>query len=135
MAVVSSEEQEITSYGGIEMRMIISDFKVKIKDEMNMNKYPANLYRDDEVKITVNNFINEQRTKNLLRILKSSAADPFEALKKEASFREANSVSFSSDLTLKAISGNDNSEDLFTDYDFVGKSPLSKTMTMSEIFV
>ena len=75
LALVSTDE-EFNSYGGIEMRMVITDFKVKIKDEVNMNKYPASLYRDDEVKITLSKFINEQRTKNLLKVLKSSAGDP-----------------------------------------------------------
>ncbi len=52
LAVANSTE-EFTSYSGIEMKMIIQDFKVKINDESKLSKYPANLYRDDEAKMTI----------------------------------------------------------------------------------
>lgn len=35
-----------TSYCGIEMKLIIKDFKVKVEDKVHLNKYPSNLYRD-----------------------------------------------------------------------------------------
>ena len=60
LALVNSAE-EFTSYGGIEMRMIIQDFKVKINDESKLSKYPANLFRDDDVKMSIQNFIREKR--------------------------------------------------------------------------
>jgi hypothetical protein len=40
------------------MRIIIQDFKVKL-DEAKMSKYPANLYRDDEVKMQILNFVRD----------------------------------------------------------------------------
>jgi hypothetical protein len=42
--------QEATSYNGLEMRLIIHDFKVKEGEHVNMIRVPANLYRDDDVK-------------------------------------------------------------------------------------
>lgn len=55
--VSTNSAEEFTSYNGIEMRMIIHDFKVQLNNEVKMNKYPANLYRDDEVKTLLNAFI------------------------------------------------------------------------------
>ena len=60
MAVTNSAE-EFTSYAGIEMRMIVQDFKVKINDESKLSKYPANLYRDDEAKMIIQSFVRAQR--------------------------------------------------------------------------
>ena len=60
MALTNSAE-EFTSYGGIEMRIIIHDFKVKLEDQVKMSKYPANLYRDDDVKTHMLSFIAQQR--------------------------------------------------------------------------
>jgi len=60
LAVTNSAE-EFTSYAGIEMRMIVQDFKVKINDESKLSKYPANLYRDDEAKMIIQSFVRAQR--------------------------------------------------------------------------
>ncbi len=75
LAVTNSAE-EFTSYGGLEMRMIVHDFKVKINDEIKMSKYPANLYRDDEVKMIIQQYVREQRVSALKEALKNEA-DPF----------------------------------------------------------
>jgi hypothetical protein len=48
--VSANSAEDFTSYGGIEMKMIIHDFSVKTNDQLRMSRYPANLYRDDEVK-------------------------------------------------------------------------------------
>ena len=56
LATTNSAE-EYTSYGGIEMRMIVHDFKVRLGEHINMSKYPANLYRDDDVKTHILHFI------------------------------------------------------------------------------
>ena len=58
LALTNSAE-EYTSYGGIEMKLIIHDFKVKIEDQLKMSKHPANLYRDDDVKAYLHSFINQ----------------------------------------------------------------------------
>ena len=42
-----------TSYAGLEMRVIVHEFKVKIEDKVSLNHYPTNLYRDDEVKTVI----------------------------------------------------------------------------------
>jgi co-chaperonin GroES (HSP10) len=57
-AQVNSAEV-FTSYGGIEMKLIVHDFKVKIGDKVQMNHYPTNLYRDDEAKNYITSFISD----------------------------------------------------------------------------
>ena len=54
--------------------MIVQDFKVKVNDESKLSKYPANLYRDDEVKMTIQNFVRTQRIIALNDVLKKSAS-------------------------------------------------------------
>ena len=73
LALTNSAE-EFTSYAGIEMKMIVQDFKVKVNDESKLSKYPANLYRDDEVKMTLQNFVRTQRIIALNDVLKKSAS-------------------------------------------------------------
>ena len=69
---LANSAEEFTSYAGIEMKMIIQDFKVKVNDESKLSKYPANLYRDDEVKLTIQNFVRTQRLASLNDVLKKS---------------------------------------------------------------
>jgi hypothetical protein len=52
-----SSSDDFTSYGGLEMRFIIHAFKLMADQEVKMNRFPANLYRDDEVKATIAGFI------------------------------------------------------------------------------
>lgn len=39
-----------TSYGGIEIRLIVSNFKIVQGPQVALSRYPVNLYRDDEMK-------------------------------------------------------------------------------------
>ena len=71
---LTNSAEEFTSYAGIEMKMIVQDFKVKVNDESKLSKYPANLYRDDEVKMTLQNFVRTQRIIALNDVLKKSAS-------------------------------------------------------------
>ena len=60
--IVTATAEDFTNYLGLEMKFIIHDFKVKLGDQLKMSKYPANLYRDDEVKTMLSSFLNDQRT-------------------------------------------------------------------------
>jgi uncharacterized protein (UPF0216 family) len=44
-----------TSYGGIEVRLIVKGFKHHMheRDNINLTRYPLNLYRDDEIKTLI----------------------------------------------------------------------------------
>lgn len=47
-----------TSYGGIEMKMIIHQMDIKKDFKVELKKYPTNLYRDDKMKTAIQNFMN-----------------------------------------------------------------------------
>ncbi len=64
--VTTNSAEEFTSYGGVEMRLIIHDFKVKLGEHIKMSKYPANLYRDDDIKAYMLHFIEKQRLEKLV---------------------------------------------------------------------
>lgn len=47
-----------TSYAGIEVRLIVKNFKPSLqeKDKVTLTRYPINLYRDDEMKTLIQNY-------------------------------------------------------------------------------
>lgn len=45
-----------TSYANLEVRLIVTSFKPNLQEKLNPNRYPTNLYRDDEVKTTIQHF-------------------------------------------------------------------------------
>ena len=45
-----------TSYAGVEVRLIVHSFKPQLQDNLHPNRYPTNLYRDDEFKTVVQAF-------------------------------------------------------------------------------
>lgn len=49
--------EHFASYSGIEMRLVIDEFKVKQEEELKMSKYPTNLFRDDETKALILHYI------------------------------------------------------------------------------
>ena len=103
---LTNSAEEFTSYAGIEMKMIVQDFKVKVNDESKLSKYPANLYRDDEVKMTIQNFVRTQRLTSLNDALKKSS--PSDAASGN-SFRANNTVYIGSgkEMTLSTIADED----------------------------
>jgi hypothetical protein len=48
-----SSADVFTSYGNIEVRMVASEFSLRLQDKLNPVRYPINLFRDDEMKTTV----------------------------------------------------------------------------------
>ena len=47
-----------TSYGGLEVRLIVKAFKLnqQDKDKVVLSRHPVNLYRDDEMKTLIQNY-------------------------------------------------------------------------------
>lgn len=57
LAKVKSEDV-FTSYGGVELKLVVNGFSVaKGNDSISLNRHPANIYRDAEVKTCINQFI------------------------------------------------------------------------------
>jgi hypothetical protein len=73
-----------TSYGGLEVRLIVKSFKpvTQEKDQPTLTRHPVNLYRDDEMKILIQNYthqcvsdaVNSGAKENLQDISKFAAA-------------------------------------------------------------
>ena len=47
------------------MRMIIHQMDIKKDYRVELKKFPTNLYRDDKMKISIQNFLNQQQRKFL----------------------------------------------------------------------
>jgi hypothetical protein len=45
-----------TSYGNLEARLVVQSFKPLIGEKLNPTRYPTNLFRDDEIKTTIQHF-------------------------------------------------------------------------------
>ena len=51
-------DQSFTSYSNLEMRLIINKFSKFSETRVDLNnRYPQNLYRDDQVGFCINNFL------------------------------------------------------------------------------
>lgn len=50
-----------TSYAGIEVRLIVNQFKPSLsdKEKVTLTRYPVNLFRDDEIKTLVQNYVHK----------------------------------------------------------------------------
>merc|ERR1712086_109772 len=55
MAKVKSEAV-FTSYGGIEIKLIVKAFQPVVKEKVELKRYPVNLYRDDEIKNMIQSY-------------------------------------------------------------------------------
>ena len=55
MKKVNSAEV-FTSYANLEVRLIVHSFKPNLQEKLNASRYPLNLYRDDEMKTTIQHF-------------------------------------------------------------------------------
>lgn len=55
MRKVNSAEV-FTSYGNLEIRLIVTSFKVNLNERLNPTRYPINLFRDDEIKTQIQQF-------------------------------------------------------------------------------
>lgn len=57
LARVKSEDV-FTSYGGVELKLIVNDFAADSNSSsISLNRHPVNIYRDNEMKSTINQYI------------------------------------------------------------------------------
>ena len=45
-----------TSYGNIEIRLIVTNFKPNLQEKLNPTRFPINLFRDDEFKTIIQSY-------------------------------------------------------------------------------
>lgn len=103
---VKASSEDFTNYHGIEMKMIIHDFSVKLGDQLKMSRYPLNLYRDDEVKAMMQNFVNEQRMIALQKVIENESAGN--------TARELNTINLGGHPSTRAAE-----DDPFTDFEWL----------------
>ena len=48
--------ETFTSYGNLEIRLIVNSFKPNLNERLNPTRYPINLFRDDELKTQIQQF-------------------------------------------------------------------------------
>lgn len=93
-----SSEESFTSYANLEMRLIIHKFSKFSETRVDLNnRYPQNLYRDDEVCFYINKFLLDCQTQILDKRLAGESA-------KVVADRNANVVESYMQRSSKAIS-------------------------------
>ncbi len=55
MKKVNSSEV-FNSYHNLEVRLVVGQFKLQMQEKITLNRYPTNLFRDDEMKSVIQNF-------------------------------------------------------------------------------
>jgi len=71
-----------TSYGNLEIRLVVHSFKPNLNEKLNPTRYPLNLFRDDEIKTLIQQFrhsavqasLAKSKTESLPDIAKVSTA-------------------------------------------------------------
>lgn len=58
MKRVNSSEV-FTSYANLEVRLIVHSFKPQLNEKIQPTRYPMNLFRDDEMKTTIQHFCHQ----------------------------------------------------------------------------
>ena len=74
LARVKSEDV-FTSYAGVELKLIVNSFKVNDSGSGNiaLNRHPINIYRDNEMKTLINQYIHSAQTSTIASGLKSES--------------------------------------------------------------
>jgi len=54
-----NSSEVFTSYANLEVRLIVHAFKPNLQEKLNPTRYPINLFRDDEIKTTIQHFRHE----------------------------------------------------------------------------
>jgi hypothetical protein len=64
-----------TSYGGLEVRLIVKQFKVSLEksDQVRLTRHPVNMFRDDEMKTLIQNYTHECLTSAVKSGVKSES--------------------------------------------------------------
>ena len=47
-----------TSYANLEARLVVQSFKPNIGEKLNPTRFPTNLFRDNEMKLTIQSFLH-----------------------------------------------------------------------------
>jgi len=74
MRKVNSSEV-FTSYSNLEARLIVHSIKPNLQEKLNPTRWPTNLYRDDEIKTTIQHFRHQSLQKSLNKNSKDTLPD------------------------------------------------------------
>lgn len=125
------------------MRLVIHDFKVNQEEDLKMSKYPTNMYRDDEVKASILNFIKNQRQELLNNFSRAdiqvgaskileNEQDKINVKSDDKTLREKNAISLKErkEASVKILAD----DDLFTAFTFEAL-PKTQILSMQELYV
>ena len=62
-----------TSYGNLEIRLVVHSFKANLNEKLNPTRYPINLFRDDELKTQIQQFRHNAIQASLAKNVKSES--------------------------------------------------------------
>jgi hypothetical protein len=62
-----------TSYAGVELKLIVNSFSVNKDTSVSLNRHPINLYRDNEMKTLINQFVHSAQSSAISSGLKTES--------------------------------------------------------------
>ena len=71
LASVNSQDV-FTSYAGVELKLVVNAFKTT-NDSMSLNRHPLNIYRDNEMKNLINQFVHGAMTSTVAAACKNDS--------------------------------------------------------------
>jgi len=75
MRKVNPSEEVFTSYANLEARLIVHSIKPNLQEKLNPTRWSTNLYRDNEIKTTIQHFRHQSLQKSLNKNAKDSLPD------------------------------------------------------------
>ena len=122
MRKVNSAEV-FTSYGNLEIRLIVSSFKPNLNERLNPTRYPINLFRDDEIKTQIQQFRHTAVQASLAKSVKGDSLPDIAKVSTASKSKVEGGI-----VKASAAKGDD-----FSDYQF--KEGSTATVSLKDIYV
>jgi hypothetical protein len=122
MRKVNSAEV-FTSYGNLEIRLIVTSFKPNLNERLNPTRYPINLFRDDEIKTQIQQFRHSAVQSALAKNVKGDSLPDISKVSTASKAKVEGGI-------VKASSGKG---DDFSDFAF--KEGATSTVALKDIYV
>lgn len=112
-----------TSYANLEVRLVVHSFKPNLNERLNPNRYPINLFRDDEMKTLIQHFRHTAIQQSLAKSAKTESLPDIAKVQTASKSKVEGGV-----VKVSAAKG-----DEFTEFSF--KEGTTQVVSLKELYV
>lgn len=131
MRKVNSAEV-FTSYGNLEARLVVTELTLRLQDKVNPQRYPLNLYRDDEMKTTIQLFRHGSIQKASDKHHKNDSLPDIAKVSTGGDGKKGQGIESKGVVNIKGGAGGKGDQD-FNEYSF--KEGSTATVKLQDIFI